>query len=334
MRLLIVGGTVFLGRATVEAAQARGHEITLFHRGKHNPDIFPDVERILGDRYENLDRLDGRKWDAVIDTCGYFPRIVKMSAERLADKTDHYTFISSISVYANFDKAGMNEDGPLGTLEDPTIEEVTAESYGPLKVLCEQAAEQAMPGRVLNIRPGLIVGPHDPSDRFTYWPLRVAKGGDVLAPVKPDIAVQLIDVRDLAEWNIRMIEAGKTGVYNATGPDYVLTLGAVLEECKTVSGSDANFVWADEKFLIEAGVAPWSEMPLWVPISEGAGFSAIDCSRAIAEGMTFRPQSETTRDTLAWAQTRPADYALRAGISPEKEQEVLAKWRSEPHGGD
>ncbi len=325
MRLLILGGTVFLGRALVDAAQERGHAVTLFHRGKHNPDQFPGVERILGDRNTDLDRLKDRTWDAVIDTSGYFPRQVTASARALANAVGHYTFVSTISVYAGFQEIGIDETAPVGAIEDTTMEEVTGESYGPLKALCEQAAEAEMPGRALNIRPGLIVGPYDPSDRFTYWPLRVARGGVVLAPDRPEILVQIIDVRDLAEWNIRMVEEGRTGVYNATGPAEPLTMGTVLDTCKSVSGSDAVMRWATASFLLEHEVAPWTEMPLWVPESEGAGFSAIDCSKAIREGLNFRPLKEIVRDTLAWAGTLPEDRELRAGIKPEKEASVLAK---------
>jgi len=339
VKLLILGGTIFLGRYLVEAAQARGHEITLFNRGKHNPDLFPEIEKLRGQRSargpegealeSDLSALQGRTWDAVIDTCGYFPRQVREAAEVLAGSVGHYTFISSISAYSSFSQPDMDESGPVGTLEDQTIEQVTGESYGPLKVLCEQAAEQAFLGRALNLRAGLIVGPHDPSDRFTYWPCRVAQGGAVLAPGGPEVGTQFIDVRDLAEWNIRMVEAGKAGVYNATGPDYPMTLGAVLEASKTLSGSDAEFVWADEKWLVEKGVAPWMEMPLWVPSEEEyKGFNSVNCRKAIADGLTFRPVADTVRDTLAWAATRPADYTLRAGMKPEKEAEVLEAWRA------
>src|SRR5688572_29497367 len=197
MRLLVLGGTKFLGRAVVEAAVARGHEPTLFHRGLTNPGLFPDLEHLRGDRDGGLAALQGRTWDAVIDPSGYVPRIVRASAELLADAVEHYTFISSISVYPSFPTPGMDESSPVGTLEDPTVEDVPAH-YGPLKALCEQAAEAAMPGRVFHVRAGLIVGPNDPSDRFTYWPVRVAKGGDVLAPGSPERPVQIIDVRDLA----------------------------------------------------------------------------------------------------------------------------------------
>ncbi|HLJ57302.1 MAG TPA: NAD-dependent epimerase/dehydratase family protein [Chthonomonadaceae bacterium] len=324
MRLLILGGTIFLGRALAECALERGHAATLFHRGKHNPELFPEVERILGDRNADLDRLDGRTWDAVIDTCGYFPRQVAASAQRLAKACGHYTFVSSVSVYASFAEPGMDESGAVGTIEDAATEEITGETYGPLKALCEQAAEAAMPGRVFNVRPGLIVGPHDPSDRFTYWPVRIARGGDVLAPDRPGVLVQIIDARDLAQWMVHVAEDGLTGVYNATGPAGPLTMGEVLDSCIRIAESDARLRWAPPSFLAEQEVAAWSEMPLWVPDSEGAGFSAIDCSKAIRDGLTFRPVDTIVRDTLDWARAWPPDRTLRAGIAPDKEAAVLA----------
>ncbi|MBI2760045.1 MAG: epimerase [Chloroflexi bacterium] len=328
MKLLMLGGTVFLGRSLVDAALVRGHEVTLFNRGQHNPELYPDVEKLRGDRDGDLGALEGRQWDAVIDTCGYVPRIVRASAELLADAVGHYSFISSISVYDNFRTRAMAEDAPVGTVEDPTVEDVLP-NYGPLKALCEQAAEAAMPGRTLRVRAGLIVGPHDQSDRFTYWPHRIAKGGDVLAPGSSDRAVQIIDVRDLAEWNVRIAEQRVSGVFNATGPDYTLTMGAVLDACKAVSGSDARFVWASEQFLLDAGAQPWAQLPLWVPdTEENAGFSSIDCSKAFATGLTFRPLAETVRDTLAWDATRPADTERRNGLPPDREAELLQGWRA------
>jgi 2'-hydroxyisoflavone reductase len=328
MNLLILGGTIFLGRHLVESALRRGHKVTLFNRGQHNPELFPEVEKLRGDRTEDLSALEGRTWDAVIDTCGYVPRVVRRSAEALKDAVGHYTFISSISVYPDFSTPGMDETAPVGTLEDPTVEEVTGETYGPLKALCEQAVEEALPGRTLNIRPGLIVGPFDPSDRFTYWPRRVARGGEVLAPAGPDFPVEIIDARDLAEWNLDMIEQGKTGVYNATGPDYPLTLGEILETCKAVSRSDAQFVWMDEKFLLENKVGPWMELPLWVADEEGSRFERLGSARAIADGLRYRPLEEIVRDTLEWDRTRPADVEYKAGMKPEREQELLNAWRA------
>lgn len=329
MKLLLLGGTAFLGRHLVDAAQARGHEVTLFNRGQRNPDLYPELEKLRGDRENDLTALQGRRFDAVIDTCGYVPRVVRASAELLADAVDHYTFISTISVFADVSKPGVDESGAVGKLEDETTEEVTNESYGPLKALCEQAAEQAMPGRVLVIRPGLIVGPYDPTDRFTYWPHRVAQGGEVLAPGRPEHGVQFIDARDLAEWTVRMVEAKQTGVYNATGPDYVLTMGQVLETCKTESGSDARFTWVDEQRLLDAGAAPWMEVPLWIPESDpdSGGFDKINCNKAFAAGLTFRPLAVTVRDTLAWDATRPADVERRAGMKPEREAHYLEACR-------
>ena len=332
MKLLILGGTVFLGRHLVEAALARGHEVTLFNRGQHNPELFPEVEKLRGDRDGDLTALAGRRWDAAIDTSGYVPRVVRASAELLADAVEHYTFISTISVYSDFNHPTMDESAPVGRLDDPSVEQVTGETYGPLKVLCEEAAEAAMPSRVLTIRPGLIVGPHDPSDRFTYWPVRVARGGDVLAPARPDRQVQIIDGRDLAEWNIRMTESRRTGVYNATGPDYKLTMGAALDACKAVSGSDARFVWVDGQFLLDAGVQPWIELPLWIPQREDETGSllAVNSDKAFAAGLAFRPVADTARDTLAWAATRPAGYEWRAGMRAEREHEVLEAWKTSP----
>ena len=328
MKILILGGTVFVGRHLVEAGLKRGHEITLFNRGQHNPDLFPQVEKLRGDRDGDLKALDGRHWDTVIDTNGYLPRLVKASAQKLTGSVGSYTFISSLSVYGDFSKVGLDEHDPVADkLDDPRTEEVTGESYGPLKVACERAAQEAMPGKVLIIRPGLIVGPFDPTDRFTYWPHRVAQGGKVLAPGRPERPVQFIDARDLAEWIIRMVEAKKTGIYNANGPEQVLTMGGLLETCKTVSKSTAHFEWLSDKFLVAVGLKPWTELPLWLPETDEAqaGFFAFNCKKAIAASLTFRPLAETVRDTLTWDATRPADiprYAS-AGLKPEREAKLL-----------
>ncbi len=337
MNLLILGGTIFLGRYLVEAALARGHEVTLFNRGQHSPELYPNVEKLRGDRDGGLDVLRGRRWDAVVDTSGYLPRLVLASAELLADAVEHYTFISSISVYPHFRSVGLDESAPVGTLDDPTVEEITGESYGALKALSEQAVERALPGRTLLIRPGLIVGPHDYSDRFTYWVRRAAQGGELLAPAHPNWHTQIIDVRDLAEWTLRMVERQQTGVYNATGPDYNLTIGQLLDACRTVSGSDARFTWVSEAFLLEKEVTPWSELPLWIPQSDPdmLGFSDISCAKAIAAGLTFRDLHMTVRDTLAWDSARtdaaePAARALqpRAGLNPDREVELLRAWHN------
>ncbi len=331
MKILILGGTVFVGRHLVEAALNRGHEVTLFNRGQHNTELFPQVEKLRGDRDGDLEALRGRRWDVVIDTSGYVPRVVSASAELLAKAVDYYVFISTISVYPDtVQERNVDENGRLGTLEDETTEEITGDTYGPLKVLCEQAVERALPGRTLIIRPGLIVGPDDPTDRFTYWPVRVARGGEVLAPRPPDARAQFIDVRDLAEWTIRLAEDEQTGIYNATGPDYPLTMAHVLEESKRVSGSDAHIVWIDEAFLIEHGVEPWTGLPLWIP--DAPGFHDLNVDRAIAAGLTFRPLADTIRDTLAWYAERPEETELRVGLAPAAEQEVLQAWHEHIEG--
>lgn len=335
MNLLILGGTVFLGRHLVDAALAAGHQVTLFNRGQHGAELFPQIEKLRGDRDGGLDALAGRRWDAVIDTCGYVPRLVRASAELLAGSVQHYTFISSISVYRDLDQAPVDESSPVGVLADTSVEEITGETYGPLKALCEQAAETAMPGRVLHVRPGLIVGPYDPTDRFTYWPWRFAQGGDVLAPGRPQRRVELIDGRDLATWILRMVEARRTGVYNATGPAHELTMGDLLAVCQRVAGSGATLTWVDEAFLLANGVAPWSELPLWLPEADN-GVMAVDCRRASAAGLTFRPLAETVQDTLAWlrAERVPAhgdlgSVSLRAGMTLARERDLLAAWRAQ-----
>jgi len=328
MNILIIGGTRFLGRHLVEAALARGHGVTLFNRGKSNPNLFPNVETIQGDREHDIEKLSDREWDAVIDTCGYFPRIVRLSAEGLArsGSVGRYVFISSISAFADsiLTKIGVDESDPVGTMEDETIEEITGETYGPLKALCEKAVLDLYGDRGLVVRPGLIVGPNDPTDRFTYWPLRVARGGEVLAPEDPKVPVQIIDVRDLSEFIIKLIEDNASGIFSATGPDYELAIGAMLETCKQVSGSDATFKWASVEFLEQNKVAPWSDMPVWIPdTAENQGFSRMNVSKAIKAGLVFRPLADTVRDTITWANTRPADHEWRAGLKAEREEELL-----------
>jgi 2'-hydroxyisoflavone reductase len=330
MNVLILGGTRFLGRAITEAALDAGHTVTLFNRGQTNSELFPDVEKLVGDRDGDLEPLEGRRWDAVIDTCGYVPRIVHKSAALLADSVEHYTFISSISVYDQsiLSKDGTTEDGPLATIDDETTEEITGETYGALKVLCEQVAEDTIPGRVLNVRSGLIVGPHDPTDRFTYWPVWTARGGDLLAP-PADAPIQVIDVRDLAAWLVQMVAARKTGIYNVTGPDTPLDYGQVMKACAAAAGMDAaTIIHADEDFLVEHEVREWVDLPLWLPASHN-GMVKIDISKALADGLHFRSIEETVRDTLAWFKNeRGLESELKAGINAEREQELLAAWRT------
>jgi 2'-hydroxyisoflavone reductase len=325
MKILIIGGTRFLGRHLVNAARSRGHIVTLFNRGQSNPNLFLQVDKIHGDREKDLDKLMGQHWDVVIDTCGYFPRIVRMAAEALKDKVAHYVFISSISVYADFTKIGINESDTVGRIEDETIEEITGESYGPLKALCEKAVQDVFGIRSLIIRPGLIVGPHDPTDRFTYWPVRVARGGDVLAPDRPEVLTQVIDVRDLVRFIIDLIEQNVSGVFNATGPDHDLSFGRFLDTCKLIGNSDAKFKWAPLEFLTEHKVAAWSDLPAWLPDrGEDAGFARVDISKALNAGLKFMSLEETVHDTLEWANSRPADHEWKAGLKPEREKELLA----------
>jgi 2'-hydroxyisoflavone reductase len=328
-KILILGGTGFLGPALVELALPRGHTLTLFNRGKTRPGLFPDVETLLGDRDGTLKALEGRKWDAVIDTSGYVPRVVKASAELLAPNVEQYIFISTISVYADMSQYGIDENSPVATVQDEKTEDVS-QHYGALKALSEKAAEAAMPGRVATVRPGLIVGPGDPTDRFTYWPVRVARGGEVLAPGDGEDPVQFIDVRDLAAFILGLVERRDVGTFNATGPAEVLSMRAMLEACKAANGGDARFTWVEPDWLVEQQkVMPWSHMPVWIPRSgEVKGMGRVSNARALKLGLTFRPTVETARDTLAWFKTLPPERQakLRSGVTPEREREVLAAW--------
>lgn len=327
MKILILGGTRFLGRALVDAALNDGHEVTLFNRGQSNPDLYPDLEQLQGDRDGGLQSLAGREWDVAIDTCGYVPRLVGDSARLLAERVSLYTFISSISVYADPVAAGSDENAPLATMDDNETEEITGGSYGPLKVLCEQAATEAMDGRALLVRAGLLVGPHDPTDRFTYWPCRVAAGGDILAPGAPQATTQFIDVRDIAEWTVHATAAGLRGPYNITGPAQNLTMAAFLAECCRVSGVDSALNWAEESFLLAHEVAPFMDLPLWLPEADG-GIMQVDIARALSSGLGTRELADTIRDTLIWANGRPADYEWKAGLSRVREAELLQLWHT------
>ncbi|WKZ41084.1 MAG: SDR family oxidoreductase [Anaerolineales bacterium] len=321
MKILILGGTRFLGRHLVNSARARRHEVTLFNRGQTNPELFQKVKKIRGDREQDLDQLAGQ-WDAVIDTCGYLPRLVRMSAEALKGKVGQYVFISSISAYESFHKAGIRESDPVGMLEDETTEQITGETYGPLKALCERAAQDVFGINSLIIRPGLVVGPHDPTDRFTYWVSRIARGGDVLAPEGPNAPTQIIDVRDLADFILQLIEQDVSGVFNVTGE--TVSLETVFQTCKIASGSDAHFKWAPVEFLKQHQVNPWSDMPAWLPdADESRGFARVDISKALQAGLEFTPLLDTVRDTLAWASDLPDEYTMKAGLKPEREKELL-----------
>jgi 2'-hydroxyisoflavone reductase len=329
-RLLILGGTNFLGPQLTALALARGWRVTHFNRGRHDPDGVPGVETLIGDRNGQLDALAGGEWDAVIDTSGYVPRHVDLSARLLAARAEQYVFVSSISVYASFAEPN-DESSPVGKLADVTVEDITAETYGPLKALCEQAAQAAMPGRTTVIRPGLIVGPLDPTDRFTYWPARIARGGEVLAPGRPEDPIQVIDVRDLASWTLDLVERRVYGVFNAVSAPQQFTIGALLDDCLATTKSGATLTWADAGFLEAQGVSAWSDMPVWIPpAGEERAASLTMVQRAMAEGLRIRPLAETVRDTLSWYQSLPADRRdkLRAGLSAAREREVLAAWHA------
>lgn len=341
LSILMLGGTGFLGPQTVDAALARGHSVTLFNRGRTNPGLFPQLEKLQGNRDpakdEGLKALEGRKFDAVVDTSGYYPRIVKASAGLLSPNCGQYVFISSISVYSDNSKPDSDETSSVGTMEDPTVESMgdQFQYYGPLKALCEQAAEAAFPGRTTNLRPGLIVGRGDPTDRFTYWPARVSRGGEVLAPGNPSDPIQFIDAHDLGAWIIHCIENKIVGTFNAVGPERVYTIGELLQACKDQSGSDATFTWAPADWLESQGVYGWAHMPVWVaPKGEMAGFSSWSNRKAVAAGLKFRPVAETVADTLAWWKSLPqerrdslGDPTKRsAGLTAAREAEVLAAW--------
>jgi 2'-hydroxyisoflavone reductase len=328
VKLLVLGGTAFVGRNVVETGLAHGHEVSVFNRGQTNPNLFPDAEQLIGDREIDLSPLEGRSFDAVVDTCGYVPRVVRASAELLAPRVQRYVFVSSLSVY--IDKPMLTEASPIQQANDPASEDVASE-YGALKALCEQAVESALPNRTIVLRPGLIVGRYDYTGRFSYWPHRIASGGEVLAPGKPQTRIWLVDARDLAEWAIRMIEQGATGTFNATGPPKPLSMGDLLDECRTISGSDATFTWVSDAFLQEHDVVPYTEVPLWLPQDDG--YPHVDSRRAIASGLTFRPIAETIRDVL----DRSGGYDERivhstgrarphAGLDPKRERGLLDLW--------
>jgi len=339
MKLLVIGGTRFLGRHLGTAAVSAQHRVTLFNRGNHPQQT--NVDYISGDRNVDLAKLRGRKWDVVIDTCGMLPRSVRSAAEVLSDSVDRYVFISSQSAYANVSEPGVDETAPLATLTSEQLDEANkidtsgqtspnyGKMYGGLKAMCERAAEDVLPNRTLIIRPGLIVGPNDYTDRFTYWIVRVARGGEVLTPGSPEKFVQFIDVRDLSEWILKMVERKATGIYNTSGKPKKVTMQRLLDTCKTVNKSDASFTWASEEFLLKENVAAWSEMPLWLP-EEAAphlrGFMFINSDKAVNEGLHYRSLNDTIRDTWDWYQSNRTNDQLKAGIELEREQAVLRKW--------
>ncbi len=319
MKLLVLGGPRFLGRAVTDTALERGHELTFFNRGRTNPDLYPEVERLIGDRDVGLATLEGRKWDAVIDTSGYLPRSVRASAAALAS-SGRYCFVSTISVYADV-SVPVDEDSPVAQLGDLPRDAVTNDSYGPLKALCETAVLEELGEHALVVRPGLIVGPYDPTGRFTYWPHRVARGGEILAPSPPERQTQFVDVRDLAGWIVDLCEEDASGVFNATHPGF--TWAELLETCRTVAGTDSRITWVTDEFLIEHEVGEWMELPLWIADPALAAADQVDVRRAVSAGLKFRPLADTIRGTLDEAQ--PSDAA---GLSPERETALLASWHA------
>jgi len=332
LTIVVLGGTGFIGPHIVEAALARGHVPTLFNRGKTNPQLFPELEKLRGDRRGDLAALEGRSWDAVVDTSGYVPIDVTRSAKLLAQRVGHYLYVSTTSVYAKLDRPGLDETAPLATIDDPTTERVTGDTYGALKALCEQAAEAELPGRTTNLRPGLVVGPGDPTDRFTYWPARFDRGGEVLAPNAASDPTQFIDARDLAQFIVHALEHRVVGTYNVDAEPGALTIGEVIDASRAATRRDATATWVPAAFLESQGVAPWQDLPLWMPAhGDNAGFGQVSVAKAKAAGLTWRPLGETVRDTLAYYRSwpEPRRAKLRAGLAPEREAAVLAAWHAQ-----
>ena len=334
LKILFLGGTGFLGPHTVRYALERGHEVTLFNRGRTNTDLFPELETIIGNRDPEIDDglkgLEGREWDAVIDTSSYVPRITGASAGLLAESVEQYLFVSTICQYDNWAEGGTNgtEDRPGATLDDPTTEDVRTH-YCALKAYCERAVEEAMPGRVTQIRPGLIVGPRDGTDRFTYWPVRIDQGGEVLAPGKPSDLTQYIDVRDLARFMVHCLEQELTDTYNVVRNP--MPFGDLLSTCVDTIESDAELTWVPADFLAEHDIQAWRDVPAWADSDSAlAGSLTWSADKALSAGLTISPVEDTIRDTLAWFRSLPDERQaeLRAGMSRDKEASVLEAWHS------
>lgn len=321
--VLIIGGTGFLGRHLTARALQAGWAVTLFNRGRRAPDRFPDVPTLVGDRDRDLRRLASGRWDAIWDTCGYVPRVVGGSAAHLASRAEHYTFVSSVSAYEGF--GGTNQEADqLATLEDPSVESITGDTYGGLKAASERAATEAFGAeRTLLVRPGLIVGPHDHTDRFAYWPWRVQKGGPVVAPGRPDALVQVIDVRDLAEWMVHATEHRLYGAYNTVGPASPTSMHAVLTEVVRVVEPSAELVWVPDDVLLEHDVMPWTGLPLWVPDLD----AKTSVAKAVAAGLTHRPLADTIAATRDWLREEPRPGAFANTLSPGLEATLLARVR-------
>jgi 2'-hydroxyisoflavone reductase len=342
LEILVLGGTGLIGPPMVEYALARGHKLTLFNRGKTNSHLFPDVERITGDRNDDISVLekavaDGRRWDVVIDNTASIPRWVSESAGLLAGAAELYLYTSSISAYADSSIPGADETAAVGRIsaEDEarvlTTKDITGENYGPLKARCEEEARKAFPGKAVVVRPGLIVGPGDYSDRFSYWPIRIFRGGEIMAPGNPDDPVQFIDCRDLGEWYIRLVENKAVGTYNGTGPRSPMSIAGMLHGIRAAVDNEISFTWVDADFLEKHEVQPWLEMTVWVPpVGEYAGFSASSIQRALDAGLTFRPLADTAKATMDYWNSLPEERRAKpkAGLSAEKEKQVLAAWHA------
>ncbi len=328
---MVLGGTGFIGPHMVRRALDRGHTVTLFNRGRTNTHLFPQVEKLIGDRNNDLTALEARTWDVVIDNSAYDPRWVRASAQLLKDSVNIYLFTSTRSVYADFSEIGMTENSPVHDVDPSAVDEGRRLGYGPDKVLCEMELRRAFGDRTLIVRPSLIVGPGDTTDRFTYWPARIDRGGEVLAPGDPTNPVMFIDVRDLAEWYVHLLEQGTVGVFNALGPEAPLSFAELLYGIRAVTSASVSFTWVNADFLAGHDVRPYSDMPCWMPArGSRAGFQRFDLTHPIANGLTYRPLAVTARDTLEYHKSRPPERRsrLRAGLSPEREAEVLAAWRA------
>ena len=326
MKLLVIGGTQFSGRALTERALARGHEVTLLHRGKNGADLFPEAEHVLGDRGEGLEPLGDREFDAVVDTCGYVPRTVGAAVERL-EGAGWYGYISSISAFEDFSTPGMTEASALHGPPFPETEEITETTYGPLKVACEERVTAGFGDRAALIRPGYIVGPHDPTDRFTYWVRRAASGGEMLAPAPADQPIQFVDARDLAAFVLHLAETSTGGAFNVVHPAGTTSLGALIDLARAQTRADTTVTWADGDWLGEQlGDDKYDAFPLWVP--EEPGSHLFDPAHAIAAGLDHRPVAETVRDTLAWDRTRAQEWPMKTGLSPAREADLIAAWHA------
>lgn len=324
LKVLILGGTNFLGPHLVYELQEHGHEVTLFNRG--NQDIhFENIEQLQGDRDGNLEALKGKHWDIVIDTSGHLPRLVEDSAKILSSATKHYTFISTIGVYQDFYHQNIDESYPTAKLENEKDEVITEKNYGALKAACEEVITRFFPNRNLIVRPGLIVGPLDSTKRFSYWPLRVIEGGEILVPGDPSQPLQFIDVRDLAKWIVSMAELQETGIYNATGPASPFTFQQLLQACQEISTNDSSLTWVSEEFLIKHQVQDWSELPLWLSSERNMpGFLNVSINKALASGLNFRPLYETLEAIL-----ENESKSEKVGLSFEREQHLLKCWKEE-----